>query len=51
MKGMSIVKKNKVGNEQAKYNRGQIVVKIVAAILALMMVVAVGASAIYALFV
>ncbi len=43
-------KKTEVQKEQAKYDRGQVVVKVVAAILALMMVLAVGASAIYAIF-
>ncbi len=40
----------KKDKQQAKYDRGQIFVKIVAAILALMMVVAVAASALYVLF-
>lgn len=39
----------KKDKEQAKYDRGQVFVKIVAAILALMMVVAVGASALFVL--
>ena len=43
-------KKNNLQKQQAKYDRGQIVVKVVAAILALIMVLAVGASAIYAIF-
>ena len=40
----------KKAKEQAKYDRGQVFVKIIAGILALMMVVAVAASALYVLF-
>ncbi len=42
------MKKKKTNTEQARYDRGQIFVKIVAGILAIMMVVAVAASLIYA---
>lgn len=44
-------KKSTKKNEQKKYDRGQVFVKITAAILALLMVVAVAASAIYAIFI
>lgn len=37
-------------SEQKKYDKGQVFVKITAAILAFLMVVAVAASAIYAIF-
>ena len=45
------MKKKKVQIEKRKYDRGQIFVKVVAAILTVLMIVAVAASAIYALFI
>ena len=49
-KGMNEMKKKKVHTaEQAKYDRGQIFVKVIAGILAIMMVVAVAASLIVSL--
>ncbi len=42
--------KKKVSREQAKYDRGQIFVKIIAGILAIMMLAAVATSVIYILF-
>ena len=43
-------KKSQAKKEQAKYERGQIFVKVVAGILAIMMVTAVAVSALYVLF-
>ena len=43
-------KKTNVQKEQAKYDKGQVVVKVIAAILALMMILAVAASTIFAIF-
>ena len=37
--------------KQKKYDRGQVFVKVVAGILAVLMIIAVAASAIYALFI
>ena len=43
-------KKTKAQQEQAKYDRGQVIVKVIAGILALMMILAVAASTIFAIF-
>ena len=40
----------KKDKQQARYDRGQVFVKVIAGILALMMLLAVGASALFVLF-
>ena len=44
------VQKKEINKEQRKYDKGQIFVKVMAGILALLMILAVCASSLYAIF-